>query len=348
MTTKIEWTGETWNFLGGCDEISPGCVNCYAKYIAHRLAQNPNKKIAAKYRDTTKVIGVGETKRVVWTAKMNFDEENLIIPLKTKKPTTYFISMSDLFYEEVKDEWIDKAFAVMALAKQHTFQVLTKRAQGMRDYFASVVGLESRAETIFREADAICRDLKRLKQIFKFPLPNVWLGVSVENQKAADERIPYLLETPAAVRFLSCEPLLGEVDLNDIRLSDATKINSLRGFKFIRDESFRDVETYPFEKIDWVIVGGESGARARPFYLEHGLDIIRQCQNAGVPAFFKQAGAFCVTENVNLFDFPDSVEFREWGNRAASWRIKFKDKKGGDLADIPEELRIRELSKIQS
>jgi protein gp37 len=209
-------------------------------------------------------------------------------PLRRRKPTMYFVnSMSDLFHEDVDFLFVGKVFAVMAKCPQHTFQILTKRPERMLDFFN--------------------RTTPNLMFVPDWPLPNVWLGVSVESQKYADQRIPLLLETPAAVRFLSVEPLLEEVDLQ-------TNRNYLRG-----------VQDGYIPPIDWVIVGGESGPGARPFGLAWAEKLRLQCLATQVPFFFKQCGS-----NPRSFS---GVPFTP------------KDSKGGDLSEVPERLRVRQFPK---
>lgn len=259
--TSIAWTEQTWNPLAGCKEVSPGCEHCYAAKMAHRLAAMGQRK----YMGTTKKLANGN---VVWTGKINLNPGALTIPLKRKKPTMYFVnSMSDLFHEEVPDHFIDKVFAVMALCPQHTFQVLTKRAERMRDYLSDTHQTPSR-QTRWEQAAYIIAKSPCAAGIVSdaaFPLPNVWLGVSVEDQQRADERIPLLTSTPAAVRFLSCEPLLGPLD-NLVMVSGG----------------------FAERPIDWVIIGCESGPERRP--MKHGWAeyIVHQCKQAVVPVFMKQ------------------------------------------------------------
>lgn len=272
--SKIEWTEQTWNPLAGCTEISPGCTNCYAAVMAHRLEAMGQKK----YAGTTRKAASG---KVTWTGKINLDEAALQDPLKRKKPTTYFVnSMSDLFHEDVPDRFIEDVFCVMAQAHWHTFQVLTKRAERMPRWFKTL-------ECVGLGYDGNARDRGKIMVSgieYDWPLRNVWIGVSVENQKYADERIPHLLKTPATVRFLSCEPLLGPVDL-------AAHMNSKKGFFANVDSLECCGKTYPKRgDIDWVIVGGESGHGARPMFSGWVRLIRDQCVRAGVPFFFKQWG----------------------------------------------------------
>ncbi|MES2671573.1 MAG: phage Gp37/Gp68 family protein [Pseudomonadota bacterium] len=248
--SSIEWTEHTWNPTKGCTIKSPGCAKCYAMKLARRLEAMGQ----VDYAGTTQVVN-GNT---VWTGKINLaPEATLLQPLKRKKPTTYFVnSMSDLFHEDIPDDVIDRVFAVMALAPQHTFQVLTKRAARMNRWFAPFDA---------RRADSLGAKVLELGyreplELLPWPLPNVWLGVSTERQQEYDERAPLLRDTPAAVRFFSMEPLIGPV-------------------------------VAPYLG-DWVIVGGESGNGARPMHPDWARSLRDQCAAAGVNFFFKQWGAW--------------------------------------------------------
>ena len=233
--SNIEWTEKTWNPIVGCTVVSPGCTNCYAMKMAARIERMGG---APQYDGATQKTKGG----AVWTGKMTLAEKALLEPLKRKKPTMYFVnSMGDLFHENVPDEWIDQVFSIMGQCPQHTFQILTKRSSRMREY---VVGCQNGADDIGGV----------------WPLPNVWLGVSAEDQTRWDERWPDLARTPAAVRFVSAEPLLGPIDMIGAG------------------------------KLDWVIVGGESGPGARATHPEWARSIRDQCAAAGVSFFFKQWG----------------------------------------------------------
>jgi protein gp37 len=217
--SAIEWTDATWNPIVGCSIVSPGCTNCYAMKMAGRIEAMGGAK---HYAGTTKKVN-GNT---IWTGKLALaPEKTLLQPLAWRAPRRIFVnSMGDLFHEDVPDAWIDKVFAVMALAKQHTFQVLTKRANRMREYFEKIDReLRQGGEQGYapRRLDQLACDLSGspcaagLMEATDWPLPNVWLGVSAERQQEADERIPELLATPAAVRFVSAEPLLGPINFVD-------------------------------------------------------------------------------------------------------------------------------------
>jgi protein gp37 len=280
--SNIEWTEHTWNPIVGCSIVSPGCTNCYAMKMAGRLSVIGHSQ---HYKGTTKRVN-GNT---VWTGKLALaPETTLLEPLRRKKPAMYFVnSMGDLFHEDCPDEWIDRVFAVMALAPQHTFQVLTKRAERMREYFAAstnIPGFSSAAH--YRVACGVALR-GGASDDMRWPLPNVWLGVSTEDQKRADERIPLLLQTPAAVRFISAEPLLGPVDLTRLARegeNGAFIDDALTGFR----SNGHGGATGP--KLDWVIVGGESGGGARPMHPEWARSLRDQCAQAETAFFFKQWG----------------------------------------------------------
>ncbi|RVD13946.1 MAG: phage Gp37/Gp68 family protein [Mesorhizobium sp.] len=327
--SAIEWTDATWNPIVGCSILSPGCTHCYAMRMAGRIEAMGGAK---HYAGTTKKVN-GNT---VWTGKLAMAPEHILMePLTWRTPRKIFVnSMGDLFHEDVPDEWIDKVFAIMALAPQHTFQVLTKRATRMREYMlerwqpapahrlawpggdAIDIPAEATGETREDQVRAACEPfLEKLGLVdtdnddlwtedgnakamtWTWPLANVWLGVSAERQQEADERIPELLATPAAIRFVSAEPLLGPIDFTRLRPPvdkqrwGFPNIDALRGTWFV--DGHRTEEESPFEhalRLDWIIVGGESGPDARPMHPAWARSIRDQCAAADVPFFFKQWG----------------------------------------------------------
>lgn len=277
--SSIEWTDATWNPIAGCSKVSAGCKNCYAERMAKRLIAMGKEK----YVGTVDAQGR-------WTGKINFDEAALVAPLRWKKPRMVFVnSMSDLFHEAVPDKFIDRVFAVMALCPQHTFQVLTKRPERMAVYLAELAVGPRVLERIEWTGAKMVEDGDRF-HVDQWPLPNVWLGGSVENQEQADKRIPKLLECPAAVRFLSCEPLLGAVRVDDIYHYGAI-LKPLVGLRWEqRADGFHLFPKARGPKIDWVICGGESGPNARPMHPDWARGLRDQCQAAEVRFFFKQWG----------------------------------------------------------
>lgn len=264
--TGIEWTDATWNPIRGCSRVSEGCRNCYAESVAARFS-GPG----LPYEGLARRTASGEAR---WTGVAKMVPKMLDQPMRWQKPRRIFVnSMSDLFHESLDFRDIAAIFGVMALAERHTFQVLTKRPARMVEWFQWA----SRVDIITEMSEALSAELGdgfaslAYRASAGWPLPNVWLGVSVEDQAAADERIPLLMKTPAAIRFLSCEPLLGPVDFRTVP-----------GFNRVA----LDLSNF------WVIVGGESGPGARPMRPSWVHQIRYLCSNAGVPFFFKQWGEY--------------------------------------------------------
>lgn len=340
--TDIEWThipgyrGQTWNPIVGCSVISPGCTNCYAMRIAGlRLNGNPN---TPQYKDTTQPSKAGP----VWTGKVNRASDKVMTkPLRWRNPRAVFVnSQGDLFHESVPDAWIDEVFAVMALCPQHVFIILTKRAERMREYLAGrdgqIVDAADQMATRLDRWDAQGRAgyLEAWREhgdsrcdIKPWPLPNVWLGVSVEDQTRADERIPDLLLSPAAVRFVSAEPLLGAVDLTQLRPDGPSfSLNALTG---------RGRHLLGFgggtAHLDWVICGGESGKGARPMHYHWARDLRDQCAKAEVPFFFKQWG-----KHIHALDY--EADRWDWDNADERGILKF----------FPDGTAAMPLSKAQA
>jgi protein gp37 len=299
-TTHIQWTDATWNWLTGCSRISAGCKNCYAHRAALRYAANP------KLPQYTEEISA-------WNGTVELVESQLDKPLRRRKPTKYFTcSMSDVFHESVPFEWIDLAFGIMALCPQHTFQVLTKRPVRMLEWSKKTQAGAWRKAVIkhaWKYVGELVGGTINLDTAVRhpgYPLPNVWLGVSVENQQSADERIPILLEVPATVRFISDEPLLGEIDLGCYLC-----------------EYWRQGLTIG-NYLDWVIVGGESGIGARECHLGWIKSLIRQCCEAKTAIFVKQLG-------------------RVWAEESRTYCV---DSKGGNPDGWPEEFRVRQFPSV--
>ena len=281
--TAIEWTEATWNPTTGCDRVSPGCDNCYALTLAKRLKAMGSAHYQTDGDPRTSGPGFG----------LATHDDALDLPLRWRKPRRVFVnSMSDLFHKDVSNEFIARVFAVMALTPQHTYQVLTKRHARMRSLLRSADfgDLLEHAVTAIAgngpDADA---------WHWSWPLLNVWLGVSVEDQHWADIRIPALLDTPAAVRWISAEPLLGPVDLNPyLWLTGPSTAGPFydhagrrRGGGGVGGQTFTSV---PARDLQWVVTGGESGPGSRPMRPEWALSLRDQCSAAGVAFFHKQWG----------------------------------------------------------
>lgn len=288
--TGIGWTDSTWNFFVGCSLKGAGCTNCYAMLQAHE-----DSGPGGYYEGLTRISGG----RPVWVGKTLLKPDKLIVPFRKTKPRMYFVnSMSDMFHETIPFEYVAAGFGIMAASPQHQFQVLTKRPRRMLEFFD---WLEENVHKIQR-TDAFCalqtakwlghdgaqRLLEsegwREKEVW--PLPNVWLGVSASTQEAADDRVPLLLQAPAAIRFVSAEPLLEKIDLKCLHYNDVVAIDALTGESGV---------PYPHAKsgpgLDWVIVGGESGPRARPCKQEWVEFMVKQCQESDVSVFMKQKGS---------------------------------------------------------
>lgn len=285
--TSIEWTDCTWNCVRGCTRVSRGCEHCYAEGVARRFA-GPGQP----YEGLVRLDAKGKPK-AQWNGEVRFVTEKLAEPLSWRKPRRVFVnSMSDLFHEGVLDAQIDLVLAVMLLAPQHTFQVLTKRPERMRAYLSApdLYDRVLRAAGTFRaKRPGLCA--VAISNPATSPPWWIWWGVSVEDQRTADERIPVLLTLPAAVRWVSYEPALGPVD-------------------FAGEAG-----------IDWIVVGGESGPGARPFDLAWARSTIAQCRAAETACFFKQAGSNPMLDGAS---------------------VRLLDRKGGDLAELPADLHVRE------
>lgn len=303
--TSIEWTDATWNPVRGCSRVSEGCRNCYAEKIASRFSKTGDKfhGFAADGK---------------WTGRVELIPEKLEEPLRWKKPRRVFVnSMSDLFHESLPFEDIERVFDVMTEAGTHTFQVLTKRPNRMVEFISwyerrnsdDSVGMHWHAGNI----------------------KNIWLGTSVEDQKTADERIPLLLQTPAAVRFVSYEPALGPVNFREIALPielSLSRVNPspphINALTTHDDDHFYNDHA----ALDWIIIGGESGPGARPFDLAWARSTIVQCREAGVSCFVKQLGSYPIL---------DTRYIRPGETR------RLRDRKGGDWEEWPADIRIREF-----
>ncbi len=270
--SKIEWTDATWNPVTGCSVVSPGCTNCYAMRLAGtRLKHHPSRA------GLTKASKAGP----VWTGEVRLNEKWLDQPLRWSRERRIFVcAHGDLFHENVPDEWIDRVFAVMAMCPQHTFQVLTKRSARMRQYIVPAL------------ARVHARILTKRDWQFastEWPLPNVWLGVSIEDLPRGKERALDLANTLAALRYWSVEPLLEDLgDLTPLCLFDTTDGKR--------------------KAVDWVICGGESGPGARHMDPDWARSLRDQCRAAGVKYFFKQMSKKeAIPADLQIREFPDAI-----------------------------------------
>ena len=313
MATKIEWVrnsdgtaGESWNPIRArrksdgkvgwfCTKVSTGCTHCYSERMNNRMGT------ALPY-----------TAASLDEIEVFLDRKVLQKPLHwTRKARTVFVcSMTDLFHEVVPIHVISQIFELMSQARQHTFQVLTKRPERALEFYLWAKKIDGWA----------------------FGYPNVWLGTSVENQAAADERIPWLLQTPAAVRFVSCEPLLGAVDLSQPYVDylegwDVEAVHVCGGDERVCHRRCPEAQQYQTERLDWVICGGESGPGARPMKLDWARSLVQQCKSAGVPVFVKQMGTV----------WPKNQYLQGKSLYA------YGDTKGHEMKYWPEDLRVREM-----
>lgn len=325
MPTKIEWATDTWNPITGCTPISEGCQNCYAKRMSKRLAGR-----------------CGYDKNEPF--KVTLHKNRLDEPLHWKKPSKIFVcSMGDLFHEGISDMAIEDVFATMSMCPQHTFLLLTKRPDRVLHWF-SHFRADFPTETVRAQVWRSRWSIYKTQKHFEWPLPNVWLGVTAENQQRADERIPILLQIPAAVRFVSVEPMLGPVDLTQITLgSNGHGLrfvhNALTGWSTGYHEDTRKQKLSrndEYSRLDWVICGGETGPGARPMHPDWVRSLRDQCQAAGTPFFFKSWGNYCAPSQM-----PEST-YRAWDylyGTETCWREdyptpwKVGKKKAGRLLD---------------
>lgn len=282
MSTKtaISWTSATWNPVVGCEHVSDGCDHCYAKQLhdQRHKAFVAGKKVLPQYSVPFETV--------------QLKPDRLLQPTTWAKPRRVFVnSVSDLFHKDVPEAFLDQCFAVMAFASRHQFQILTKRPHRMKAYIDGLADRGGSGRGFRRLADA-ARSLGLGLEfegipLVGWPIPNIWLGTSVEHQAAADKRVPLLLDTAAAIRFLSCEPLLGPVDLMPLQIQ----------------------HYMPNRRIDWIIVGGESGRDRREMKLEWLAEIVGHCRISGVAVFVKQDSAFKSEQRGRI---PDDLWIREF------------------------------------
>lgn len=276
-TTKISWCNRTWNPWTGCHKVSQGCKNCYMFAGKRRYGADPNVVVRTK----------------TWGDPLKWDRE---AREARRRDLVFTCSWSDFFIEEA-DPWRREAWRLMHGTRNLIYQVLTKRIDhASRWLYDEVYGPAEFGDWSLTELGGM-------------PPQNIWLGVSVEDQKTADARIPTLLDTPAAIRFLSVEPMLEAVDLSQY-----------------------------LEALDWAIIGGESsqgGKKARPFNIDWARRILDQCQRLGIPAFIKQMGSRPFQDNTGGSTYNDHTY------------MKFKNSHGGDPEEWPEWARVREFPRLE-
>lgn len=389
MSTHIQWTDETWNPVVGCTKVSAGCKHCYAKTLhdnRHKAYQAGKLQNLPQYAEPFE--------------KVQLMPLRLGAPFGWRKPRKVFVnSMSDLFHEDVPESYIKLVLSVAASCPEHTFQILTKRTARMADIVSRIKwkhGLQ-----LFPLGEAMnllhtyCMDDAGGKEADPGFVPeNIWLGTSVEHQEAANERIRHLLRCPAAVRFLSCEPLLGPVDLvravgepdeqdwDEVNLEDDMNDDAGEPEEFVeeceqecdwinfgndlvknrehteweRHRRWRARRKKLLRELDWVIIGGESGHKPRPFVIQFARNIIGDCRSVGrdqnaehaIKVFVKQLGSNPVDAGdvrcANCFYFRKDLDHTT-PSLEHPVPIKLKDRMGGDPAEWPEDLRVREFPK---
>lgn len=316
--SKIEWTDATWNPVRGCTKISPGCKNCYAETFAERWRGVPGHPYEQ-----------GFDLRIV--------PEKLEEPLRWKKPRRVFVnSMSDLFQDGVPFEFVEVVLGI-GLWSPHTLQILTKRADRMEQFFSQTSPQRccDAATDWVNDSD----NQRLMPKEWTEPsdwseAERIWLGVSVENQQYADERIPLLLQTAAAKRFISYEPALGPIDLTNVKIPVGS-MDALTGRHLGEDG-------YCVESLDWVIVGGESGPGARPFDIQWARDVVQQCTAAGIACFVKQLGSKPIRPWRQDED-TESLLCEGEDESKVTLEMVLKSRKGGDMAEWPEDLRVRQF-----
>lgn len=360
--TKIQWTGRTWQVTSGCREWSPGCLNCYARRDARRMGSNPNEKVRQRYEG----LVVLKNDELRWSGAVRELPEQLTAPLRWRERETIFVnSLSDLFQEGVSFEYIAAVFGVMAMCGRHTFQVLTKRPDRMRAWAVWITAeagagneiawcVESATELIHGHADdveAAVRLTDRHVPVLgaAWPLANVWLGTSVEDQRRANERVPELLAVPAAVRFLSCEPLLEAVDLSRWLMPHDDGPCPVSDPDCEADEDgFHALCERPPSGIAWVITGGESGPGARSCNLAWLRHLVVQCSRAAVSVFVKQLGARPTCSDCNSTGFEGgAIGGPRCAGCNATSQQHMRDRKGGDMDEWPEDLRVRQMPEVR-
>ncbi|MEK9753270.1 MAG: DUF5131 family protein [Rhodospirillaceae bacterium] len=316
--SKIQWTDHTFNPWRICSKVSEGCRNCYAAELSHRFG----------WGDYADHVERQRTSPMVWSfvERLNAKAAKLSTqsPLSSQ-PKVFCGSLCDWLDPRVPIAWLVDLLNLIDATPHITWQLLTKRPEQWAMRIAQAAHYSPLANRWLNSSGVFVG--------LDHPPENVWFGVTAENQARANERIPLLLDIPAAKRFLSVEPMLGPVDLGDVQGLDV--LNGL-------------VSTEVCHQVDWVIFGGESGNQARECDIMWIYEGVRQCQRANVPVFVKQLGRRSICLNANLLDWPDHVPLFAHGEGAAGCRPQLSDPKGGNLADFPTELQVRQFPMARS
>lgn len=374
--TSIQWCHATWNPVRGCSRVSEGCRNCYAERQAARFSDPgqpfngfASRGVVAISTTNPETVGSRYTR---WTGRVELVPDALDWPLhvgrpkwvreaeaRGERPRVFVNSMSDLFHGSLSGEAIAAVLGVIAAKPEWDFLVLTKRAAGMREWFAWLDARATRTSELHRypsrdshlvkcmllRIEAMKAGVAPVAMGSSWPLPNLWPMVSVEDQPTADERIPHLLATPAAVRGVSYEPALGPVSFRWAKWHDyATQERERRA-------AGADVLSEHLDglrSLDWVIVGGESGPKARPCDIAWARTVREQCREAGVAFFFKQAGTLPIVDAANVGGLRWSqLDATDYGLGDKHVVVRFHHSKGGDLGELPEDLQVRELPEVR-
>lgn len=338
--SNIQWTDNTQNFWIGCTKVSPGCAHCYAEARDIRFAGGAHwgkgaarqRTAAANWRQPLKWNREAEGHHYSPTRP---EREMNAFGWSPHRPRVFCSSLSDIFDAEVPIEWFAEAMNVVRECRNMDWQLLTKRPENFKERVAGAINHLSQGEAT-DEAFAQIEWLQGWQSGNRIPA-NIWMGTSVENQECGNLRVPALLMIPAKIRFLSCEPLIGPVDLTRVEFGPSGSVNHTRQSVLTPTYMGR------FDaKIHWVIIGGESGANARPFAVEWARSLVEQCRAAGVAAFVKQLGAVVHTDGISApgAAWPDGSSRTDIGGK---WLAHLRDKKGGDVTEWPEDLRVREF-----
>lgn len=357
--TSIEWTDFSSNpviyrdregrVVWACVKKSAGCKNCYAESIANHYRRGGPFN-AAVMATLTPELNENELWKMLTARRVGGKDVD--------GGRCFPGDMTDLFGEWVPDELLDVLMVVFAYRRRVTWQVLTKRSDRARDYF----GVMASDSEEYRRRWDVAR--ARVRQLFidrgrrasmgpaeyigmmmahqRWPLPNVHLGVSVENQETADERVPILLQTPAAIRWVSYEPALGQVNFAAFGPHEYVPVNGAHGDDCATCGTFTTIRHSNLAaRLDWIVVGGESGPGARPLDIAWARQTVQQCKAAGVPVFVKQLGSRPYDGSAQSCD-ASTCCIHDYA------RIRLRDRKGGDMAEWPEDLRVRELPEVRA
>jgi len=305
--TGIEWCDATWNPIKGCSRLSAGCRHCWAEGMASRFG-GPGEHFH------------GLTKNGRWLGVTKFYEKTLDQPIRWKRPRMIAVClMGDMFHPSVPDEWIDRVYDVMCEANQHIYMVLTKYPERMAAYFRTKVKPYVRKGfvEVFSGAEEI--EAHRKKHLEAYIPEHIWAGASIENQKAADERIVHLLRAPVLTSYLSVEPMLGRIVL---RMPEVGEIEKEPTSPLANPKEWDDYKYWAAcdRGVKWVICGGESQAGARPMKVEWAQLLAKQCKDAHVPFFFKQGSKSNWPDFKNADTFPEDLQMRAFPEFPGSYK----------------------------